>query len=243
MHLRCEATVCAVMSHGEHGVIARLMTGDGGLVAGYVRGGRSRRLRPILIPGNRVMADFRSRSDEQMPGLSVELVRSRAMLMTEPLAASAIDWACLLTARALPEGQAYPAVASVLDAVLDAVASAPSARGWAAGMVGFELTILQALGFGLALDQCVVTNAVTGLAFVSPKSGGAVSVAAAISHEHKLLRLPPFLIGGGTPSWPELMDGLTLSGHFIARRLFDGARNDPMLVRQRMIDRLRRAAT
>lgn len=242
MQLRSEATVCAILSHGEHGVIARLMTDERGLIAGYVRGGRSRRMRPILIPGNSVMADFRSRNDDQMPGLSVELIRSRAMLMTEPLAASAMDWACLLTARALPERQPYPAVATVLAAVLDAISMAPSARGWAAAMVQFELAILQALGFGLALDHCVVTNAVTGLAFVSPKSGAAVSIAAAVSHEHKLLRLPPFLAGGDPPSWPDLIDGLALTGHFIGSRLFADARTDPLPVRQRMIDRLQRAA-
>ena len=121
MQLSAPAIVCAVRLHGEHGVIARLMTAQAGLLAGYVRGGRSRRVRPVLIPGNIVAAEFRARTEEQLASLTVELAHSRAPLMREPLAAAAIDWATVLTAAALPEGQPYPALYDALDAVLSAV--------------------------------------------------------------------------------------------------------------------------
>src|SRR3546814_4426136 len=58
------ALVCALRPHGEHGAIARLLTPGHGLLAGYVRGGRSRRLRPVLLPGNAVKAEFRARTAE-----------------------------------------------------------------------------------------------------------------------------------------------------------------------------------
>ena len=152
MHIATPAIVCAVLAHGEAGAVARLMTPADGLQPGYVRGGRSRRLRPVLMPGNVVQAEFRARTDAQLAALTVELVASRATLMAEPLAAAAIAWTCALTATALPEGQAYPRVHAGLEGVLAAIEAAPSARGWARALVRFELLLLAELGFGLERD-------------------------------------------------------------------------------------------
>ena len=149
MHLTTEAIICAVRAHGEHGAIVRALTPGDGLQAGYVRGGKSRRLKPVLVPGNLVQAEFRARTDEQLATLTVELIHSRAFLLSEPLAAAGIDWAAALTAAALPEGQPYPRLYEGLDGLLAAIEAAPSARGWAAALVRYELLLLGELGFGL----------------------------------------------------------------------------------------------
>jgi len=149
MHLDTQAIVVAVRPHGEHGAIVRALTPAGGLQAGYVRGGRSRRLRPVLVPGNLVQADYRARTEEQLAHLSVELIHSRAFLLSEPLAAAGIEWATALTAAALPEAQPYPRLFEGLDGLLAAIEAAPSARGWAAALVRYELLLLGELGFGL----------------------------------------------------------------------------------------------
>ena len=153
MHLDTQAIIVAVRPHGEHGAIVRALTPAEGLRPGYVRGGRSRRLRPVLVPGNLVQADYRARTEEQLPHLSVELIHSRAFLLSEPLAAVAIDWATALTAAALPEGQPYPALWQGLDGLLTAVEAAPSARGWALALVRYELLLLAQLGFGLEEEE------------------------------------------------------------------------------------------
>ena len=150
MRLETEAIIVAVRAHGEHGAIVRALTPGEGLQAGYVRGGKSRRLRPVLVPGNLVHAEYRARTDEQLPHLGVEMIHSRAFLLSEPLAAAAVDWACALTAAALPEGQPYPRLYEGLGGLLDAVEAAPSARGWAAALVRYELLMLGESGFGLA---------------------------------------------------------------------------------------------
>ena len=178
--LTADAIVCAVRAHGEHGAILRALTGDAGLVAGYVRGGRSRRLRPILVPGNLVAIELRARTEEQLGGATVELIESRAPLLAEPLAAAAIDWVTSLTAATLPENQPYPALHEALAAVLEAIGVAPSARLWAAALARYELLLLAELGFGLNLEECVVTGASTDLAFVSPRSGAAVTAGVAL---------------------------------------------------------------
>jgi DNA repair protein RecO (recombination protein O) len=149
MHLSTQAIVCAVRVHGEHGAIVRALTPADGVRAGYVRGGRSRRLRPVLVPGNLVAADYRARTEDQLAHLSVELIRSRAFLLCEPLAAAGIEWATALTAAALPEAQPYPRLFEGLDGLLAAIEAAPSARGWAAALVRYELLLLAQLGFGL----------------------------------------------------------------------------------------------
>jgi DNA repair protein RecO (recombination protein O) len=153
MHLATRAIICAVRGHGEHGAIVRALTPDDGLQAGYVRGGRSRRLRPVLMPGNLVEADYRARTEEQLAHLSVELVRSRAFVLSEPLAAAGIEWATALTAAALPESQPYPALFEGLDGLLAAIEAAPSARGWAGAVVRYELLLLGELGFGLDEEE------------------------------------------------------------------------------------------
>ena len=242
MHIEGEAIVCAVRGHGEHGAIVRALTPADGLLAGYVRGGRSRRLRPVLVPGNIVRGDWRARSEDQLAGLTVELVESRAPLLAEALPAAAIDWSTALTATLLPEGQPYPRLHAALDAVLAAVAAAPAARGWAAALVRFELLLLAELGFGLDLSACVASGAVTDLAFVSPKSGGAVSRAAGEEYRDKLLPLPSFLIGGGPAEWSDVLDGLRLTEHFLERDLLHGRAADVLAARGRLVDRLKRLA-
>ena len=240
MRLETQAILCAVRAHGEHGAIARALTPADGIQAGYVRGGRSRRLRPILLPGNVIQAEYRSRTDEQLAQLSVELVTSRAPLLAEPLPAAAIDWSCALTAAALPEGQAYPRVYDALDGVLSAVEAAPTANGWAAALVRYEMLILNELGFGLDLSECAATGATEDLVFVSPRSGRAVSRSGAGEYQDRLLPLPPFILAGGAASWDEIFDGLRITGHFLARDLLIERQADVLAARDRLVERLRR---
>lgn len=241
MHVEALAIVCAVRAHGEHGAIVRALTPEDGLLAGYVRGGRSRRLRPVLVPGNLVRADFRARTEEQLPALTVELSESRAGLMSEALPAAAIEWATALGASVLPEGQPYPRLYAALDGVLAAVMAAPAARGWAAAMVRYELLLLSELGFGLDLSACVASGTNGDLAFVSPKSGAAVSRSAGEPYRGRLLALPPFLIAGGAGEWDEIIQGFRLTGHFLERDLLHGRAADILPARERLVDRLKRA--
>jgi DNA repair protein RecO (recombination protein O) len=148
MHLRAPAILLTARPHGETGAIIRALTADHGLVAGYVAGGRGRQLRPVMIPGNRVALDLAARSPGQLPFARIELERSRAALMTEPVPAAAIGWICALTATALPERAAFPPLYQALDALLDAIGVAPSARGWLGGLYAYEVLLLAQMGYG-----------------------------------------------------------------------------------------------
>jgi DNA repair protein RecO (recombination protein O) len=243
MHVTTTAIVCAIRAHGEHGVVARLMTPAHGLVAGYVPGGRSRKMRPALMAGNLVAATLSARTETQLPSLAVELTHSRAGLHGEPLAAAAIEWSTALAAAALPESQPYPSIHAALDGLLAAIEAAPAARGWAGALVRYELLLLTELGFGLDLSACAATGDTDDLVFVSPKSGQAVSRAAGAPYAGRLLPLPRFLHDGGEAGWGDIVAGLTLTGHFLERDLLGDKRGaDVLAARERLVDRIRRLA-
>jgi len=241
MRSESAAIVCALRGHGEHGAIVRLMTPEQGLAAAYVRGARGRRMRPVLIAGNVVQAQLSARTETQLPHATIELVHSRGPLLSEPLPASAIDWATVLTATALPEGQPYPRLYQALEGLLDAIEAAPSAVGWGAALVKYELLLLAELGFGLDLDRCAITGGNDNLVAVSPKSGRAVSAAEAEPYAGKLLPLPPFVREGGAASWPEIVQGLDLTGHFLMRDVMTDRARPVVEARNRLVERLRRA--
>lgn len=199
MQFTADAIVCAVRAHGEAGAVVRVMTADHGLAAGYVRGGRSRTMRPILQPSNIVRAELRGRVESQLPSMTVELIHSRGPLMSEPLASAALDWATALTAAVVPEAHPYPSIHSALDGLLMAVEAAPAARGWAGALVSYEVLILSALGFGAA-------------AAARPEG------------------------------WDETLAQLNASGARLGRHLFADRRSDVLAARERLVERLKRAA-
>ncbi|GGB58727.1 DNA repair protein RecO [Blastomonas aquatica] len=240
--IRTPAIVCTVRKHGEHGAVARLFTPEHGLQVGYVQGGRSTAMRPVLLPANLVTAELRSRSPDQLASLTVELSTSRAPYYAEPLAAAAFEWVTLLTATVAPDDQPFPRLYAALAALLELVCVAPSARWWARAMVQYEALLLAELGFGLDLERCAVTGERKDLAYVSPRTGRAVSLHAAGVYAEKLLPLPAFLTSDAEPDWEQLLQGFALTGHFIERQFFAERRADPLAARVMMIDRLKRIA-
>lgn len=148
MQLRANAILLSARPHGETAVIARMLTEAEGMIAAYIAGGRGRILRPVVMPGNLVAADIRSKSDTQLPFAKLELVQSRGPWLSEPLPAAAISWVCALSATVMPERNPYPGLYSALSALLEAICNAPSARGWAGALVAYEMLLLRELGYG-----------------------------------------------------------------------------------------------
>jgi DNA repair protein RecO (recombination protein O) len=220
MEWRDEGLVLGVQRYGETGVIAELMTPRHGRHRGLVRGGASRRLRPILQPGNSVDVSWRARLDDQLGNYTVEGTVLRAGdVMAQ---ASALDAVNMLGAllRLLPERDPHPplyAAALVLVDRLTDDAVAPAL------MVRFELGILAELGFGLDLASCAATGTTDDLVYVSPKSGRAVSRSAGEPYRERLFALPSFLKGEGSspPSAADLLACFALTGHFLMRDVFD----------------------
>jgi DNA repair protein RecO (recombination protein O) len=223
MQWQDEGLVLGVRRHGETSVILELMTRDHGRHLGLVHGGRSRRMRPVLQPGNGVQATWRARVDEQLGTFTVEPLEERsARFLVSPLALYGL---ATLSAhlRALPERDPHPALYETAVALanhLDDPDLAPLL------LVRFEVELLAEFGVGLDLSACAATGATRNLAYVSPKTGRAVSAEAGEPWRDRLLPLPGFLIGesrGNRPAPEEIEAGFKLTGHFLRAHVFEEA--------------------
>ena len=216
-----EAIVLGVKRHGEGSAILEAMTRTHGRHLGLVRGAASTRLRPVLQAGNRVGLTWRARLDEHLGYYAVEgLDLAAARLLDAGPALYGLTHAAALC-RLLPERDPHPQIHALLDQLIDALAEV---RRAGARMARFEVELLSELGFGLDLDSCAATGATEDLAYVSPKSGRAVSREAGRPWADKLFRLPAFLREGGEAALPaasDLADAFAISGFFLIRHAFE----------------------
>lgn len=211
--------VLAARPHGEASAVAALLTREHGRRAGLVHGGRSSRLRASLEPGTLVAAAWRGRLPEQLGRMTVEAICGYAApLLDDPQRLAALTSACALIEASLAEHEPHPAVfdgALVLFGLLGSAA-------WAEAYVRWELGLLEELGFALDLGACAVTGANDYLAYVSPRTGRAVSAAAGEPYSDRLLALPGFLVGRAGGGSEEVAAGLELTGHFLERHVLHG---------------------
>jgi DNA repair protein RecO (recombination protein O) len=107
---------------------------------------------------------------------------------------------------------------------------------WPVAYVRWELGLLASLGFGLDLSECAATGRNDQLAYVSPKSGRAVSLAAGEPYKARLLTLPAFMTaGGGNGGAPhDWLAGLRLTGYFLERHVFAAADGTMPAARRRL---------
>jgi len=235
-----EGIVLSVRPHGETAAIAELLTRAHGRHLGLVHGGRSRRLRPVLQPGNAVRAVWRARLAEHLGVMTVEAETSyAARAMTDRLALLGLSSACSL-ARLLPERDPHPEVYESLDRLMAAL---DVLEKWPPLLVKWELALIGELGFGLDLSACAATGTRTNLRYVSPKSGRAVSLEAGEPYRDKLLPLPRFLAGDeAAPSREDVCAGLRLTGYFLDRWVFAQSEMRLPDERARLLKQLERAA-
>lgn len=210
-----DGIVLGARAHGESSVILELMTREHGRHLGVVHGGRSKRLRPVLQPGNGVAATWRARLDEHIGQYVVEADAMRsARLIGSPLALYGVG-ALALHLRLLPERDPHPglhAAAVFLLDHMDETALAPAL------FIRFELMLLAELGYGLDLSCCAATGQADDLVYVSPKSGRAVSRGAGAPYRDRLFALPAFLRGEADlphPDEAEIAAGFRLTGFFL----------------------------
>lgn len=200
---------------GEANAVAELLTFAHGRHLGLVRGGRSRRIRPLLQPGNLLRVTWRARLSEHLGGFNVELIEAHAARVLDDAAALAAIGSLTGLARLLPERDPHPELCA---ATLDVLRAFDAPDLWPALLVRWELQLLQELGFGLDLSACAATGTDTDLIYVSPRSGQAVSRDAGKPYCNKLLKLPAFLLDGTAPvDTADIAAGLTLTGHFLER--------------------------
>lgn len=216
-----EGIIIGTRRHGETSLIVELMTLEHGRHLGLVRGGRSRKQQPLLQPGNSVSATWRARLGEHLGHYALEATTQRAARLIEGAAGLYAIQTLGALLRLLPERDPHPLLYAALDAIVGRL-DVPLLAGEL--VARFELQLLDDLGFGLDLDRCAATGANDNLAYVSPRSGRAVSLAAGEPYRDRLLPLPAFLIRDadeGRPNAAEIGDAFRLTGYFLARHVYE----------------------
>ncbi len=225
--------------YGEGGLLATVLTARG-LWRGLAKGGASRRQAAIWQRGNILAARWVARTEGQLGALSAELVRPVAALaMGAPESLAILDAASALAAGALAEREAAPesfAGLMRLFAGID-IPGFPLAE-----LCRWELVLLRELGFGLDFSGGGGNDV---LAYVSPRTGRAVTLSQAGEWVDRLLPLPGFLLDEGEASEAGCQAALRLTGHFLTRDVF-GARHRPLpparvLLYETLCEKLQRA--
>jgi DNA repair protein RecO (recombination protein O) len=215
---RDQGIVLSVKPHGENGGVVSVLTESNGRHAGYVRGISSSKMRGLLERGNLVSIEWSARSTDDLGSFKIEQDRHiSAGLMGDKLKLSALLSACSLCDRALPERERHTGIFHGLLALLDTM----DMEGWGVIYVMWELALLRELGFAIDITRCAAGGDASELAYISPKSGRAVSEAAAAPYKEKLLPLPAFLKPDkGDVNDEEVLTGLRLTGYFLKNWVF-----------------------
>ena len=239
MEWRDTGFVLATRRHGENALIVELLTGEHGRHAGLVRGGQSPRRRALLQPGNLVAATWRGRLPEHLGSFECELVTPHAArLLDDADRLAALAAAVALLLAALPEREPHADLFVSFAALLTALDSA----AWPQAYVAWECGLLAALGFGLDLRRCAVTGTDDDLAYVSPRSGRAVSRDAGQPYHDKLLPLPQFLWRDAPAAREDVVAGLVMTRHFLLHHLLLPQGGKMPEARERLLKRMQRNA-
>lgn len=214
-----QGIVLSVRPHGENGGVVSILTKTYGRYAGYIRGANSSRMRGVLEQGNMVDVRWQSRTSDSLGSFTLELISNpAAKIMGDPLKLAALQSASDLCDAALPEREGHEGLFHGLNALYEALET----DIWAPAYVLWELAMLKELGFSLDLKTCAGGGDAQRLAYVSPKTGRAVSIDAGKIYKDRLLRLPEFLRpqGGGMEN-PEILKGLEMTAHFLEHWVFN----------------------
>lgn len=240
-----QGIVLARRRHGESAAIVSLLTREHGRHAGLVRGGAGKRAGSLYQAGNMVAAHWRARLAEHLGTLTAEIVDAFASrVLDDALRLAALTSACALLETALPEREPHTPLFDATVALLRALASSSEANDWGAAYARWETQALAELGFGLDLETCAATGQRGDLAYVSPRTGRAVSGEAGAPYADRLFALPTFLgTAGPAPDPGAVAAALRITGHFLERHVFGPHNRRPPAARTRFVDRWRRLAT
>ncbi|MBY6057702.1 DNA repair protein RecO [Leisingera daeponensis] len=239
MEWRDQGILLSVRRHGESSAIIDVFTEEHGRHAGVVRGGAGRRMAPVLQPGAQLDVTWRARLEDHLGSYQAEPLRSRAAAaLSGRLALAGLNTVTALLSFCLPEREPHPDLYTRSERLLDLLGNEEL---WPLAYLRWELALLEEMGFGLDLSACAVTGSRFALAYVSPKTGRAVSREGAGDWAERLLPLPPVMLGQGDAGDAEIVQALCTTGYFLEAHLAPSLGNHPPPeARGRLLDLLSR---
>lgn len=215
--------ILSAHQHGETGAVVSCLTEHHGRQKGYVNGATSKRKRGLIEPGTHVELSWQARTADQLGRFDVESAGGvgASALLDEPLKLSALQSACSLCDQALPDRDGHAGLYHGFLALLDAF----NEDHWGVSYIVWEMALLKELGFGLDLSRCAGGGDANDIAYMSPKSGCAVSLEKGEPYKDKLLPLPEFLKRSSQShnllgSDEDVYTGVKMTGYFFENWVF-----------------------
>jgi len=138
--------------------------------------------------------------------------------LANPLKLAILSCVTELLQLTLPENHPYPHLYQATEKLLQSLGdSQREPLDHVAAYSNFERLLLEEIGFGLALDSCAVTGEGVNLAYISPKTGRAVSQKVGTAYHEQLLLLPH--VWQTPPQGQDWDHALKVSGFFIKKHL------------------------
>ena len=216
-----EGIILGNKPYAELHSITTILTKSRGRYAGLVKAGQSSKKRSMLQPGSLVDSQWRARLDEQLGTFKLELLKNySALIIDAPLRLSALSSICAILESSLPEREPQPTLWQATTAFLQILSLSENDIEWLNFFISWELGLLKELGFALKLETCGVSGSTQELAYVSPKSGRAISKPAAGVYADRLLVLP-MCLGGHVKIDKELTAGIRITGHFLQKNIYN----------------------
>ncbi len=245
MQLTDEAIVLSCSRLGENNYVLSTFGRDHGRISGLVRKPTTA-TQGLYQTGNLIEIVWQARLADHLGTIRAEMIRPiAAQFMHLPGNLLAMQAACGWCTLALPDQQPY---AILYQSLLDLFENLKTDH-WLLAYALWEINLLQRLGFGLDISACAVTGVTDDLAFISPKTGRAVSRGAAQPWIDKLLPLPDFIYQFyANDNWPQaindnlpardILESLRLSGFFLDQHILKIKRKQAPTARSLLIRKI-----
>ncbi len=230
MYIEGSAIILKASKFQESSIIIECFSRERGVLKGVIK---ARKTVQAAVPGTLVHLIFKARLDSHLGTLQIEPIRTYLSLVVfDRLRLKLLNCALLMCAAILHERDAHPNLYDALLGFLEALTEESHKTHILKLYALLELKMMEEAGYGLDLSKCVVTNDTTDLAYISPKSGCAVSGKAGKAYHDKLFKMPPFYLdnanradanqGDRSQTDLELLkNALKLNKFFLHNRIFE----------------------
>lgn len=216
MEWRDRGIILGTRKHGEAALIVDLLTAEHGRVCSVLRGGTSRKMRPVVQPANLVDVSYHARLETHLGAIKLEPLKSRTPYFSDRLLLAGIGAVTALVAGALGEQDPQPVIFEKTEGLFSLL---DTGALWPVAYLRWEMMLLAELGFALDLSSCAVTGAREELCYISPKTGRAVSKDGAGEWADRMLPLPRALVDN-CDDVQEILKGFSVTGYFLKRLVF-----------------------
>lgn len=240
--------VLSARKYSERDALLTVCTHQHGVWRALVKGGLSSRQRGMLEPGNLLQLHWNARLAEHLGTFSCEMIAQHAaLIMQDRMKLTLLSSLCALLEGVLQERDPHPAL---FEGISGLIGSGFQVSGSSLTetrhltpetYVLFELTLLAETGFGLDLSACAATGVTHNLAYISPKTGRAVSREAGAPYHDKLLPLPSLFLHENNAAEPsQILDALRVTGYFLQAWLYAPRDKKLPAARERLVEMIER---